>query len=84
MQKEKELNYQDSEITSQPTDTTHIGSDDLWLEVPEKLKGIASFNTDLPEINTLTQFEATAPKKKSDTKINVYVRRKDTGNGNLF
>lgn len=71
------------ENTSLPADTMHTGYD-IWLEMPNKLKGFANFQTDLPEINTLTDFVAEAPKKKSETKINVYVRRKDTGNGNLF
>ena len=82
MQNEKEYNCQDSENTSQKTDSTHTGSDQIWLEAPEKLKGLASFQTDLQEINILTDFTATPPKKKSN-KIEVHVRRKDT-NGSLF
>jgi hypothetical protein len=59
------------------------GSDVIWLEVPEKLKGLTEFTPDLPGINTpLTNYEASEPIKKS-TKETTYVRRKPTG-GDLF
>jgi hypothetical protein len=62
---------------------THIGSEQIWLEAPIKLKGLAFFQTNLPEINTLTDFVAEQPRLKS-TKNNVHVRRKDNGAGSLF
>ena len=83
MQKEKEYNSRDLVNTSQQTNMMPIGSDQIWLEFHEKLKGMADFTTNLPEINTLTEFVATPPKKKSE-KINVHVRRKDNNRGELF
>jgi hypothetical protein len=60
------------------------GSEPIWLEAPERLKGIVSFHTDLNEINILSDFEATPPKKKAE-KIQAHVRGKHNNtNGNLF
>ncbi len=82
MQKEKEYDCQDLESTSQETNSMPIGSDQIWLEAPDRLKGLASFQTNLPEINILTDFIAEPPRKKSN-KIEVHVRRKDDP-GSLF
>jgi len=46
--------------------------------MPDKLKGLTSFELNLPEINNLTDFVAEPPKKKS-IKKEVYVRRKTNG-----
>ena len=83
MQKEKDYNFQDSEDTSHQTSMTPTGFDQIWLEDPEKHKGIAIFGSDLPEINNLSTFEA-KPHKKVDTKIKAHVRGKDDKRGSLF
>lgn len=62
---------------------THTGSDQIWLEDIVKLKGLAFFQTDLPEINNLADFVVEPPRLKSN-KNNVHVRRKDNGAGSLF
>ena len=83
MQKGKTYNYQDSENSSRQTDMTHIGSDQFWLEEPEKIRGLASFHTDLGEINIQSSFEAT-PKLKRATGNTTHVRRKHKSGDTLF
>lgn len=83
MHEEKEYSYQGLENSSHQTDTMPTGSDQFWLEAPEKLRGIASFQTDLSEINIQSSFEATPQLKKSPEKI-THVRRKHSSRESLF
>ena len=77
MQKETASNYHHSESTSQQKNTTPIGFDEIGLEERESLKWIAEFITKIPEINKLSEFEATVPlKKKEKTLANVRNNRK--------
>jgi len=83
MQKEKQSNCQDSADTSHQKSMIPTGSEEIWLEERQTLKGVAEFNTDLPGINKLSTFEPAEPPKRTNKNV-ADVRNNRKQRGSLF